>query len=338
MKTNEKSLKEKENIVIDASISNLIQYELKRYKSKGYGLILAWIGAISYIHFFPNLLKHYWPENIKNPGLFYGLSIYIFFNLTLLLTNLEYFFYYSLEHPFLERYKTTPDPWPWKQNKEKWNTQLKKAIKTVCFNSLILLPLFLLPNIITDECPHRYDRESLPGLYEIISQIAICMIIEDFFFYLSHRLLHTDYFYSKIHKIHHEFKESVSISAIYAHPIEYIMGNILPSSIAPLLLGNKMHMMTYLVYIVMVLHESHDGHSGYSFSWCPHRVIPMTFDADFHIFHHWKFRGNYANYFSLWDKFFGTVNKTFLDYFNNKEAYVRKYLEINSNSNDTKED
>lgn len=338
MKTIEKPLKDKDN-KIDAKLSNLIQYELKRYKSKGYGLIFAWIIAICYVLIFPYLLKSYWPDNIRNPGLFYGLSIFIFFNLTLLFTNLEYFIYYTLEHPFLERYKTTPDQWPWKQNKEEWNKQIIKAFKTVTFNSLILLPIFLLPNILTNECPHRYDRESLPNLYEIISQLAICMLCEDFFFYFSHRLLHTDYFYNKIHKIHHEFKETVAISAIYAHPIEYMIGNILPSSIAPLLLGNKMHLLTNLVYIVMVLHESHDGHSGYTFSWSPHRVVPMTFDADFHIFHHWKFRGNYANYFSIWDKFFGTVNKTFLDYFNNKEAYVKRYLQMNSmNSNDTKED
>jgi len=336
MKTN--GIINKDISQIDTSISKFIEYELKRYQSKGYGLIFAWIGAISFLLIFPNFLKYFWPHDIKNPGQYYFFSVYIFFNLTILFTNLEYLIYYSLEHPFLERYKTTPEQWPWNQNKEIWKEQIKKAIKTVGFNSLLLLPIFLAPNIITNECPYRYDRESLPTYLEIISQLALCMFVEDFFFYLSHSLLHTDFFYAKVHKIHHEFKETVAISALYAHPLEFIMGNILPSSIAPLLLGDKMHLLTHLVYIVMVLHESHDGHSGYNFSWSPHRIIPMTFDADFHIFHHWKFRGNYANYFSIWDRVFGTVNKTFLEYFVNKEAYLKKYLKINADCKDRKLD
>jgi sterol desaturase/sphingolipid hydroxylase (fatty acid hydroxylase superfamily) len=333
-----KNEKTKGDIKIDAGICKLIDYELKRYKSKGFGLIFAWIAAISFFLFLPNLLKYYWPDNIKNPGLFYALTVYVFFNLTMILTNLEYLVYYSIEHSFFEKYKTTPDPWPWKQNKEKWNAQIKKAIKTVCFNTFVLLPLFLIPNVIANESPYRLDRESMPDVFELLSQLVICMLCEDFFFYLSHRLLHNDYFYNKIHKIHHEFNETVTISALYSHPLEFIIGNIIPSSIAPMILGQRMHLLTHLVYIVMVLHESNDGHSGYTFSWSPHRVIPLTFDADFHIFHHWKFRGNYANYFSIWDKFFGTVNKTFIEYFNNKDQYIKKYREMNAHSNDTKED
>ena len=335
MNKNEKS---KSEIRYDASICKLIQYEAKRYKSKGLGLIFAWIGAISFFALIPNLFKYYWPDDIKNPGIFYSLSVYLIFNLTVILTNLEYFTYYSIEHPFLEKYKTTPDPWPWKQNIHKWNTQIKKAIKTVCLNTFVLLPIFLIPNIIANESPYRVDRESMPDMIELLSQIIICMLCEDFFFYLSHRLLHNDYFYKKIHKIHHEFKETVTISALYSHPLEFVMGNIVPSSIAPMILVQRMHLITHLVYIMMVLHESHDGHSGYNFSWSPHRVIPLTFHADFHIFHHWKFKGNYANYFAIWDKFFGTVNNTFMDYFNNKDEYVKKYLERNSHSIDSKED
>jgi sterol desaturase/sphingolipid hydroxylase (fatty acid hydroxylase superfamily) len=190
---------------------------------------------------------------------------------------------------------------------------------------MILLPLFLIPNIINNECPFRLDRESMPSYLEIIVQMLFCMFIEDFLFYLSHRLLHTKYFYSKIHKFHHEYVETVAISATYSHFLEYILGNILPSSVAPLILGTKMHFITYLVYITMVLHESHDGHSGYTFPWSPHRVIPFTFDAEFHIFHHWRYTGNYANYLSIWDRVFGTVNKSYVEYFKNKQNFIENY-------------
>jgi len=311
--------------IFDIKLKNLIEFECKKYRSKGYGLIVACILALIYFFGFPQLLFKIWPEKVVNEGIFYGLTIYLTFNAVLVLTNLEYMLYYKLEHPFLERYKTTPDAWPWISNKEKWNKQLKKTFLKVFINNFVLLPLFFIPDFISNSSPLRLDRESFPTYTEIVIQMATCMLIEDFIFYCMHSLLHTKYFYSKIHKVHHEYVESVAISATYSHFLEYILGNILPSSVAPLLLGKRMHFITYLVYVVMVLHESHDGHSGYTFSWSPHRVIPLTFDAEFHIFHHWKYHGNYSNYLSIWDRVFGTVNKFYKEYYIEKEKYIARY-------------
>ena len=165
----------------------------------------------------------------------------------------------------------------------------------------------------------------------MLPQMALCMLIEDFTFYWSHRLLHNKIFYNKIHKQHHEYVQTVSCSALYAHPIEFILGNLLPSAIGPIILGRNMHFLTYIVYAAMVLHETHDGHSGYTFSWSPHRVIPFTFDAEFHIFHHWKYKGNYANYLSIWDRVFGSVSESYMEYFNNKEKYIEEYLKYRKN-------
>jgi len=335
------SLKDKQKNLedqLDLKPNHLLQFEIKKYKSKGYGLIVAWILALLYFFAYPKLLIAYWPENVENPGFAYALSVYLIFNGMLIFVNLEYMLIYKLEHPFFERYKTTPDPWPWKVDQEKWNKQIKKALLRVFFNNFILLPLFLIPDLISNKCPLRYDTQSFPSMLEMISQMAICMLVEDFIFYCSHWLLHRKYFYGKIHKIHHEFVESVSISATYSHFLEYIFGNILPSSVAPLILGDKMHMLTYLVYITMVLHESHDGHSGYTFPWSPHRVIPLTFDAEFHIFHHWKYDGNYANYLSIWDRVFGTINKQYKKYYSDKEKFLSEYKSKNNIQDDVKKE
>jgi sterol desaturase/sphingolipid hydroxylase (fatty acid hydroxylase superfamily) len=315
--------------ILDIRPMHLLQFEFKKNKNKGYWLILAWILASIYFFCYKMILEKIWPENIENPGIFYALTTYLVFNGMLFFVNLEYMCIYKLEHPFFEKYKTTPDAWPWKVDKEKWNKQIKKTLVRVFINNFILLPLFLIPDIISNACPFRLDTQSFPTYLEMISQMAICMLVEDFVFYSSHWLLHRKFFYSRVHKIHHEYVESVCISATYSHYIEYILGNILPSSVAPLLLNNRMHFITYLVYITMVLHESHDGHSGYTFPWSPHRVIPLTFDAEFHIFHHWKYDGNYANYLSIWDRVFGTINKTYKKYYTNKEKFLEEYKSKN---------
>jgi sterol desaturase/sphingolipid hydroxylase (fatty acid hydroxylase superfamily) len=49
---------------------------------------------------------------------------------------------------------------------------------------------------------------------------------EDLMFYFSHRTLHTPWFYKKFHKVHHEFYNTVCISSEYAHPFEFLIGNV----------------------------------------------------------------------------------------------------------------
>jgi sterol desaturase/sphingolipid hydroxylase (fatty acid hydroxylase superfamily) len=327
-----------ENKIFDILPKSLINYEMKKYKSKGFGFFFAFLIAMIYFFGLPIILEKIWPNKIENPGYFFVVVIYCLNNGLLILYNLEFFIIYKLGHQYFERYKTTPEPWPWQSDKQKWNSQIKRTLLRVFFNNFILLPLFFLPDLISNDCQFRYDTNSFPSYLETFWQMCLCLIIEDFIFYLSHRLLHNKYFYSKFHKIHHEFVETIAIAATYSHPVEYILGNILPSAVGPLILGKKMHIFTYLIYIIMVLHETHSGHSGYNFPWSPHRIMPFTFDSEFHIFHHWKYTGNFANYLSIWDRVFGTVNKSYMEYFKNKEKYLAKYkISFDGNYENTKE-
>ena len=126
--------------------------------------------------------------------------------------------------------------------------------------------------------------------------------------------------------MHHEYVQSVAIAAMYTDKSEFVFMFLLPQ----LLLGKQMHFLTYLLFIIMIIHESHDTHSGYSFPWSPHRIIPFTWDAEAHIFHHWKFKGNYSNYFWILDRAFGTVNESYMKYFNDKEKYLQDYANFAS--------
>mmetsp|Transcript_11278 Transcript_11278/g.1010 ORF Transcript_11278/g.1010 Transcript_11278/m.1010 type:complete len:140 (+) Transcript_11278:589-1008(+) len=138
------------------------------------------------------------------------------------------------------------------------------------------------------------------------------MICEDFSFYWAHRILHTfPFLYKKVHKIHHEFVNSVSISSSYAHPIEYILGNSVPTALGFMILGNKCHFVTYLIWLGIRLFETIDGHCGYEFSWSPYRLIPLSGSSEYHNYHHSHNVGTYCSFFTFWDTIFGT-NK---DYF-----------------------
>ena len=128
---------------ISPKIIDFIRYECTRYRSKGHGLIFAWILALLYIKYFPEFLKFYWPKQVINEGLFYFLTTLGMFYSVTIFSNLEYMLYYKLNHPFFERYKTCVDQWPWERNPHNWAIQLKKTLITYSINLFIILPLAL---------------------------------------------------------------------------------------------------------------------------------------------------------------------------------------------------
>merc|ERR1712207_41429 len=111
--------------------------------------------------------------------------------------------------------------------------------------------------------PFRYEDDTLPSGNEIMYQLFVCIIVEDFLFHHSHQLLHTQRFYW-IHAVHHKYHIPIGISATYSHPIEYIFGNIIPAIFGPnVILNKKMHMYTYCIWLIFRLCAAIENHSGY---------------------------------------------------------------------------
>lgn len=147
---------------------------------------------------------------------------------------------------------------------------------------------------------------SFPSLVTILSQLLFFAILEDFLFYWCHRMLHHPSIYPRIHKKHHEFKDTISIASEYAHPLETLLSNIMPSIAGYKLLKGKVHLMTVGIWIFIRVMESVDGHCGYEFPFSPYRLIPFSGSSHFHNYHHTHNIGNYGSLFSFWDTFCGT--------------------------------
>mmetsp|Transcript_18838 Transcript_18838/g.18815 ORF Transcript_18838/g.18815 Transcript_18838/m.18815 type:complete len:318 (+) Transcript_18838:31-984(+) len=287
------------------SLKDLLENEEVRYVRKGYGLITAIIIVMFGYFILPSfMLPIYKLLPYENKFLMYGVGCVIIHELTYILANLVMYLIYHAELPFFERYKISNDPWPWKKNPELWKVQLKKTIKNLLFNNLIVVPLvaspsyFIEPSIVT-------SIEAFPTWKQLIPQTIFFMLVEDTTFYWLHRLLHTPRFYGAIHKKHHEYINTIGIASEYAHPLEFAFGNLLPAAIGPLLLGNC-HIYTIYMWNVIRLLETTDGHSGYDFSWSAFRLLPLSGSANYHNFHHSHNVGNYSSFFTYWD----TICKT----------------------------
>jgi len=250
---------------------------------------------------------------------------YFVFGLTTLLVqniicNLFFLVCYRLKSPFIERYKVLEDPWPWESDPEAfrkffWKTMKLYFVNMVGFGGLGYAQFYLFDiPLLCDVSP-----SGVPSTYIMIAQTMFCMMMEDFTFHFSHRFLHWKRIYPYIHKIHHEYNITISISAQYAHPLEFVFGNLLPTAVGPLILGKKIHFTTLFVWYVLRHFESIDGHSGYEFSFSPFRMLPFASDYGYHVYHHSHNIGNFSSAFTIWDTVFGS-NTAYFEYIKEKHA------------------
>ncbi|CAA0842284.1 Methylsterol monooxygenase 1-1 [Striga hermonthica] len=146
----------------------------------------------------------------------------------------------------------------------------------------------------------------LPSLWEILLQLGVYFIVEDYTNYWIHRFLHGKWGYEKIHKVHHEYTAPIGFAAPYAHWAEVLILGI-PSFLGPAMVPG--HIITFWLWIALRQIEAIETHSGYDLPWTPTKYIPFYGGPDYHDYHHYvggQSQSNFASVFTYCDYIYGT--------------------------------
>jgi Delta7-sterol 5-desaturase len=133
-------------------------------------------------------------------------------------------------------------------------------------------------------------------------------ILHDFYFYVTHRILHWRPIFRTIHHVHHQSYDTNPWSAFSFHPLEGILHVAGITIIALIVPMSETTLAVFGAYLVLI---SIYGHSGYELR--SHRLrIFGFFNTSYHHFLHHKFvKCNYGIYFNFWDTIFKTNHKEY---------------------------
>uniref|UniRef100_A0A1D1Z3M8 aldehyde oxygenase (deformylating) n=1 Tax=Anthurium amnicola TaxID=1678845 RepID=A0A1D1Z3M8_9ARAE len=197
-----------------------------------------------------------------------------------------------------------------KEEEESQNLATRREVLTgVLLNQAMQIALAALVFMFTGTGDGKAGAAARPAsLLEVAWQLAVGMLIMDFWGYFWHRLVHENKFlFRHVHGMHHKLIVPYAYGGQYIHPVDAMCGEIASTVFATVITG--MSHRTSLLFIILLAFKGMDDHCS---MWFPnyhplHRW--MTNNTAFHSSHHLHqgFKYNYSqHYMATWDFLLGT--------------------------------
>ncbi len=197
------------------------------------------------------------------------------------------------------------------------NKQIRRELKNSLY-ALLVSALFSTLVILLSMKGYTkiYYDTSEYGLFMSLISFFVLLLIDDTWFYWTHRLLHSPKIYKHIHKEHHKSIDVNPFTSMSFHVIEAI---ILTFWILPVSFIFPIYVPTLILLQLWGLFDNVKAHLGYEFypSWWNKSVLKFMTSSTHHNMHHSQFNGNYGLHFRFWDKLLGTEFKDYEEKYDN---------------------
>lgn len=169
-----------------------------------------------------------------------------------------------------------------------------------------------------------YNNINQYGWIYLGVSFIIILFLHDTFFYWTHRAMHHPKLYNFFHRVHHESTDPSPLTSGSFHPSEAIVENAL-QFILPFVM--PLHFSVILAWQLFDILNNVLAHLGYELypkGWVKFPILKYKTASTHHNMHHQLFNGNYALYFTWWDKWMGTEFKDYES--RHMQIFERKYI------------
>lgn len=154
---------------------------------------------------------------------------------------------------------------------------------------------------------HHDDLALLPGgLGWAITSVPVLLVLQDTYFYWTHRAMHHPRLYAHVHRVHHEARTPSPWTA-YAFALPEALVH---AAFVPLVwLVLPLHEISVFVFLLAMIARNVQGHLSIELNrpgFTRHPVWGLLTTTTHHCLHHEHAGFDFGLYFTFWDRVMGT--------------------------------
>ncbi len=220
------------------------------------------------------------------------------------------FFYSTFGESFIKREVRLPSP-PWSLIQRDVKLSIGSAV-VFAIGAAFIMSAYGLGQTRLYSNVHDY------GLWYLgISYIAV-LILQDTYFYFTHRLFHHPYLFRWLHQGHHRSLQTTPWTSFAFDPPEAMIQSLFLIGIVFLLPIHFITLIAVLTTMTVWAVLNHLGIDRLPLSFPHHWLGRWFIGPAHHSLHHIKYTKHYGLYFTFWDQFFNTQDPNYEKNFNEK--------------------
>ncbi len=161
-----------------------------------------------------------------------------------------------------------------------------------------------------------YDDVATYGWAYLVFSVALWTFGLDTYFYWTHRFMHHPKFYKFFHITHHKSHNPTPFTAYSFAPSEAVLVYLFVPIFFTIV---PMHDVAFVSAMLIQIVRNGVAHCGYELfprGWVQHPILGIFTTVTHHDLHHEKGNGNYAFYFTFWDRVMDTEHADYAERFN----------------------
>lgn len=156
-----------------------------------------------------------------------------------------------------------------------------------------------------------YSHPQHYGLWYLGVSYAVVLVLQDTYFYFTHRLFHHPLLFRWIHRGHHRSRYPTPWTSFAFDPLEAIVQSLFLVGIVFMIPIHFITLIAVLVTMTVWAVVNHLGIDRLPLSFPHHWLGRWVIGPAHHSIHHLKYTVHYGLYFTFWDKLLGTQDLTY---------------------------